>query len=100
MIEANCVTCHVGPVGDSHDPDLQNDSGQLYATLTSYMVERCEQPLVTPSDADSSAIAMVIEGNKCGDIPQMPLGCPEFCDVRDQHLPRLRAWIAAGAPEE
>jgi hypothetical protein len=87
----------VGNVGDSHNPDLQNDQGQLHATLTSYVVERCGgKPLVSPEDPDNSALLLVIAGGQCEDIPQMPFGCGEFCQVPAE-VPALRAWIDAGA---
>lgn len=99
FVNFNCETCHVGPVGDSHDPDLRNDQNQLYATLTTYTVPRCgNKPLIDPGNPDNSALIAAITGGQCGELPQMPYGCGEFCEVPNE-IPALRQWIADGAQQ-
>lgn len=100
FIKTNCESCHVGMTGDSHNPDYRNDTDQLYTTLTTYTVERCEgKTLVEPGQPENSAFVLVIEGGHCEDIPVMPFGRDEFSTIPDE-IPAIAAWIAAGAPKE
>lgn len=94
------MTCHVGPGTCSHAPDLQNDQGQLYETLTTWTSPKCgDRKLVDPGNPDNSAIVLSMEA-ECGDLLRMPYGCSvEGCQA-DPYLPDLRQWILDGAPQE
>lgn len=100
LVEYYCVTCHVGPGTCSHAPDLQNDQGQLYETLTTWTSPKCgDRKLVDPGNPDNSAIVLSMESG-CGELPRMPYGCAvEGCQA-DPYLPDLRQWILDGAPQE
>jgi hypothetical protein len=76
-----------------------NDDTQLYANLTSYVSEACnEMRLVQPGAPAQSALPRILSG-PCGMTPRMPFGCdPQTDCIPDEYIAAVEQWIAAGAP--
>lgn len=76
----------------------------LYATLTSKVVSECVgEKLVVPGDPTNSAL-LKLPTWECRDAMGaafvMPQGCIDDQCLPDAELATLRAWIAAGAPQQ
>ncbi len=76
----------------------------LYATLTSRVVDECKgEKLVVPGDPTNSAL-LKLPTWECTDPMGapfvMPQGCIDDVCLPDAELATLRAWIAAGAPQQ
>jgi len=87
--------CHSG----EREPRLV-DEPKLYATLTTYVSQRCgNRLLVKPGSPEESAFYLAQKG-LCGtNLPQMPLGCVDNCTPSD-YLEGIREWIASGARQQ
>jgi hypothetical protein len=102
---APCFDCHKVE-GDK--PYVFANDETLYDTLTTSIIETCEdRVLVSPGDAENSALYLVLLGESCGAGPdaagKMPFGCTEnefenSCSPLEDRE-RLRLWIEAGAPQ-
>jgi hypothetical protein len=89
------ISCH----GEQIQPTILDDP-ELYDTLLTYTVERCEnRVLVVPGQPENSALPMLLREG-CGELPQMPLGCASsnLC-VPDSYIAGIEQWIADGAPQ-
>jgi hypothetical protein len=76
----------------------------LYATLTSKVVSECMgEKLVVPGDPTNSAL-LKLPTWECRDAMGaafvMPQGCIDDQCLPDAELATLKAWIAAGAPQQ
>lgn len=78
---------------------LSGSDSELYSTLTTHVVTRCDnQPLVNPNNSSESALAMVVQ-QQCMMLA-MPMGCaqqPASC-LGDEDINLIVAWIDGGAP--
>jgi hypothetical protein len=87
--------CHSG----EREPRLV-DEPKLYATLTTYVSQRCgNRLLVKPGSPEESAFYLAQNGICGTNLPQMPLGCVDNCTPSD-YLEGIRQWIAKGARQE
>ncbi|HMI88620.1 MAG TPA: hypothetical protein VK550_31290 [Polyangiaceae bacterium] len=87
--------CHSG----EKEPRLVDDA-KLYATLTTYVSQRCgNRLLVKPGSPQESAFYLAQNGICGTTLPQMPLGCVDNCTPSD-YLEGVRQWIANGASQQ
>lgn len=103
VMPCSAAPCHgvngVAPPDRPLELPPMNDA-QLYTNLTTYMSRACgEIKLVTPGNADQSALVRILQG-PCGKTPRMPYGCSaEAGDcIPDEYIAAVAQWIANGAP--
>lgn len=98
-----CTDCHASG-GDL--PQVFRNDDTLYDTLMTKVIARCEnRVLVVPGKPEDSALYLVLLGESCGTVGQMPTGCYESEDpsintcAKPEDIEALRLWILAGAPK-
>lgn len=86
LVEARCVECH--------NPE-ETDGGLMLTTIESMLAGgRKAGPAVIPGNPDESPLILYVTGEL---RPQMPKGEEP---LTEQEVTLLRAWIAAGAPDD
>lgn len=102
--QSSCFHCHDA---GGCIPYVFKDDDTLHDTLMTTMISRCEnRVLVKPGEPENSALYLVLKGEPCGTVGQMPKGCYPSEDptlnscTTPADLERIRLWIAEGAPEE
>lgn len=80
LFEGRCVFCHSGE---------NAEVGLDLSTYESLMAGSDDGPVIVPGDPEASTLIQVQSGST-----------PHFGQVLEEELEALKAWIAAGAPQE
>ena len=83
-LRTRCIVCHNGPSAQK---------GLLVSTVRDLLRGGESGPAVVPGDPATSLILEMVSG----DEPKMP---PAGAPMTDDEVAALRAWIAAGAPDD
>jgi hypothetical protein len=96
LVTCGNIICHMPP--PYTPPDLSGGGTvDLYTQLTTYQVNNCGgSTLVVPGNVAESALVKVVSG-ECGGFYMPP---DTYFPFTDDELSKIRAWIAAGAPNQ
>ena len=96
LVTCGNIICHMPP--PYTPPDLSGGgSVDLHTQLTTYQVNNCAgSTLVVPGDVAESALVKVVSG-ECGGLYMPP---DTYFPFTDEELSKIKAWIAAGAPNQ
>ncbi|RQR27565.1 hypothetical protein [Burkholderia sp. Bp9142] len=95
ILDANCVSCHQT---GSAPQNLVLESGASYRAIVNHSSTEAHQMLVAPGAPKSSYLLAKISGSQAelgGKGERMPIGGV----LQSEDIEAIRAWIAAGAPD-